>query len=294
MSNFVNIRLPDNLLIDPNLKVLVDKLAIDNPKWVFEPRKGGREIHQKAVNFKFSASEETQKANTAPEGFSFVRAIHVLQDGEQLGVLHVDNQYNRSREQNWHYGVQSWRVEKSRGDRNTTHTTKLDMAIRHVKKTFKPMDHNETYTKAVDAIHRGFQDALRNLTDPIRNMRLIKSNVSLQAYALAKALGEPILSPDLTEIERQLQSATYKQAMGEYFLARDMGAAQDRQLTVVVALGNNQYLFKDAEYELHCADFDTLPERMQNNLSVMHLMQDNEVVRDVGYRYNDTHFYIHK
>ena len=294
MSNFVNIRIPDNLLIDPNLKVLVDKLAMDNPKWVFAPRKGGREIHQKAVNFKFSASEETQKANTAPEGFSFVRAIHVSQDGEQLGVLHVDNQYNRNRDQNWHYGVQSWRVEKSRGDRNTTHTTKLDMAIRHVKKTFKPMDHNETYTKAVDAIHRGFQDALRNLTDPIRNTRLIKSSVGLQAYALAKAVGEPIVSPDLLEIERQLQSETYKQAMGEYFLSTNMAAAQDKQLTVVVALGNNVYLFKDAEYEIRCVDFDMLSERMKNNLSVMHLMQDNEMVRDVGYRYNDTHFYIHK
>jgi hypothetical protein len=294
MTNFVNIRLPDDLLIDPNLKVLVDKLAIDNPKWVFQPRKGGREIYERTVNYKYSMSVDTQAANTAPEGFRFVRNIHVWQDDEQLGVLHVDQHYKRNVDQTWHYGVQSWRIEKSRGNRNITYTTKLDMAIRHAKKTFKPMDHTETYNKAEDSIRHGFHDALRNLMDPIKAQRLIKSNVALQAYALAKATGEDIISPDLLEIERQLQSDSYKQSMGEYFLASDMMHNHDKQMRVVVATGGNTYLFKDEDYQLLCANFDHLPERMQNNLSVMHLMQDNEVVRDVGYRYNDTHFYIYK
>ncbi len=295
MTNFVNVRLPDDLLIDPNLSVLVNKLAIDNPKWVFEPRKGGREIHKRTVNFKYHMSEELQKANTAPDGFHFIRSIHVSQDGEQLGVLHVDTMYKRSSDVNWQYGVSSWRVEKSRGARNTTYTTKLDMAIRHAKKMFKPMDNVETYAKAEEAIRSGFHDALRNLMDPIRASRLIKSNVALQAYALAKATGEDVLlSPDLLEIERQLQSESYIRAMGEYFLAHNMVNTHDKQLRVVVALGGNHYLFKDENYELLCLDFDQLPESMKNNVSVMHLMQDNEVVRDVGYRYNDTHFYVYK
>jgi hypothetical protein len=294
MTNFVNIRLPDDLLIDPNLKVLVDKLAMDNPKWVFEPRKGGRETNKRAVSFKYNMTEEAQKAHQAPEGFSFVRSIHIWQDGEQLGVLHVDQHYKRNVDQTWHYGVQSWRVEKSRGARNTTYTTKMDMAIRNVKKTFKPMDYTETYDKGADAVRHNFHDALRNLMDPIRASRLIKSNVALQAYALSKAMEEPLVSPDLLEIDRQLKSDSYKQAMGEYFLAHDMLQNHDKQMRVVVAMGGNTYLFKDENYELLCLDFEHLPERMQNNLSVMHLMQDNEVVRDVGYRYNDTHFYICK
>ncbi len=294
MTNFVNVRLPDDLLIDPNLKVLVDKLAMDNPRWVFEPRKGGCEVNKRAVSFKYNMTEELQKTHQAPEGFSYVRSIHVWQDGEQLGVLHVDQHYKRNVDQTWHYGVQSWRVEKSRGSRNTAFTTKLDMAIRNVKKTFKPMDHAETFGKADDAIRHGFHDAIRNLMDPIRASRLIKSNVALQAYALAMATGEEIVSPDLLEIDRQLKSETYKQAMGEYFLAHDMMNTHDKFLRVVVAMGGNHYLFKDDDYQLLCLNFDQLPERMQNHVSVMQLMQNNEVVRDVGYRYNDTHFYIYK
>jgi hypothetical protein len=294
MTNFVNIRLPDDLLIDPNLKVLVDKLAMDNPKWIFQVRKGGREIYERAVNYKYSMTEEAQKANTAPDGFRFVRNIHVWQDEEQIGVLHVDNQYNRNRDQNWHYGVQSWRIEKSRGNRNISYTTKLDMAIRHVKKTFKPMDNIETYDKAVEAIRKSFSNAMRDLMDPIRSQRLIKSNVSLQAYALAKALGEDTASPDLREIERQLQSDSYKQSMGEYFLAYNMAHNHDRLMQIVVSMGDNYYLYKDDDYQLMCRGFDMLPERMKDHISVMQLMQDNEVVKDVGYRYNDTHFYVYK
>jgi hypothetical protein len=156
------------------------------------------------------------------------------------------------------------------------------------------MDNIETYDKAVEAIKKSFADALRNLMDPIKAQRLIKSNVSLQAYALAKALGEDIASPDLREIERQLQSDSYKQSMGEYFLAYNMAHNHDRLMQIVVSMGDNYYLYKDDDYQLMCRGFDMLPERMKDHISVMQLMQDNEVVKDVGYRYNDTHFYIYK
>jgi hypothetical protein len=293
MTNFVNIRLPDNLLIDPQLKPLVDKLAMNNPKWVFAPTRRGSNYKQ-GVEVTYRMSEETRAKHTAPDDFSFIRAMQVSQDGEQLGVVFVDTTYSRRVDQSWHYGVTSWRIEKSRGTRNTTYSTKLDMTIRNVKKTFKPMDHTETYVKAYDAVTTGFVDASRNLMDPIRSARLIKGVVGLQAYALAKALGEPVESADLLEIEKQLKSESFIQSMGEYNLAKTVVFDSDsNKLRVVVAMGGNQYLYKDAQMDLVCKDFETLSERMQNNVSVMQLMQDNEIVRDVGYKYNTTHFYVY-
>lgn len=293
MTNFVNIRLPDNLLMDPQLKLLVDKLAMNNPKWVFAPARRGS-THSNTVEMTYHMNDETRAKHKAPDGFSFIRAIQVSQDGEQLGVVFVDTTYSRKAEQPWHYGVTSWRIEKARGTRNTTHSTKLDMTIRNVKKTFKPMDHTETYVKAYDAVTSGFIDAARNLMDPIRSTRLIKGVVGLQAYALAKALGEPIESADLLEIERQLQSESFMQSMGEYNLAKTMVFDSDsNKLRAVVAMGGNQYLYKHPELDLVCQDFEALSERAKNNVSVMQLMQDNEIVRDVGYKYNNTHFYVY-
>lgn len=295
MTNFVNIRLPDNLLLDPQLKLLVDKLAINNPKWVFAQRRENRDTYSRSVaGSRYDIPEEERLKQEAPSGFKFLRAVSVKQDSELLGTVFVDTTYNRRVDQRWHYGVSSWRIDKQRGDMNTTYSAKLDTAIRTVKKTFKPMDHSETYEKVIAVIYSGFTDAVRNLMDPIRGLRFIKSAVGLQAYAMAKAMGEPIESPDLLELERQLQSVSYRQSMGEYSLAKTVSHDKDcGHLHPVIAMGDNRYLFKNDMAELVCLDFEQLPERMQNNVSVMQLMQDNEIVRDVGYRYNDTHFCIY-
>lgn len=292
MSKFVNVRLPSDILLDPNLALMVDKLAINNPKWVFEPCK---ETYNRAVSFKYNFTEELQQAHTAPEGMRFVRGMKVSQDGEQLGSVTVDQRYSRNSDQHWHYGVQSWRIEKSRGARNTTYTTKLDMALRNAKKMFKPMEYTETFDKAVEAINRGFHDAIRQLREPILRNTLTKSTVTLQFYAVAKAMGEAIESESLREMETTLKSEMYQRAIGEYVLAeRTYTDCSRNKLHVVVAMGNNYYLFKDENHELLCLNFDSLPEGMQNKLGVMHLMEDYEMVQDVGFRYNDRNFYIYR
>lgn len=293
MTNFVNIRLPQGILLDPELKILVDKLAIDHPKWVFDCGREKPSTYKRTVRFAYSTSEEVQKLNTAPDNHSFIRSITVKQDAEQLGLLHVDQAYSRKHDKTWRYGVSSWRVENQRGARNTTWTIKLDMACRHVKKVFKPMDHKETYERAGEAIFSGFHETTRNLVYPIHQMRLVKSPAALQAYALAKASGEEIVSPDLLEVERQIKSDSYKQAMAEYFLAQEMQLDHLKRLSIVVATGGNHFLFRDEE-ELLNLDFDALPERMQSNIGIMQLVQDGELVRDVGYRHSSTHFYIYK
>jgi hypothetical protein len=287
MANFVNIRMPEGMMLDPQLKVIVDKLAIDNPKWVFAPPKGVS-AHARGISYSSQTSQPV-----APDGFNFARVVDVTQDAEFLGKVYLDTFYGRNITQQWRYNIKCWRVTKERGSRDTTSTTKADVAIRHIKKLFKAKDYTETMSHAKTVMYSELTDAVRNLRDPIRAMRLVKSAVGLQAYAMAKALGEPIVSPDLMEIERALQSDSYKRAMAEYALAEEIGHLHGtNKLRAVVALGNNQYLYEDDLFQLVVKYFDELPERMQSSVSVLHLMQDNEIVRDVGYRYNDTHFYV--
>jgi hypothetical protein len=287
MTSFVNIRMPEGMMLDPQLKVVVDKLAMDNPKWVFAPPKGVSQ-HARGISYSSQTSQPV-----APEGFNFVRTVDVTQDAEFLGKVYLDTFYGRSATQSWRYNVKCWRVSKERGARDTTSTTKADVAIRQIKKLFKTKDYTETMYHAETAMHSAFIDAVRTLRDPIRAMRLLKSPVSIQAYAMAKALGEPIVSPDLMEVERTLKSDTFKQSMAEYFLAESLAHTHGtNRLRTMVALGDNQYLYKNDDSELVAVDFDKLPEPIQNSVSVLHLMQDNEIVRDVGYRFNDTHFYV--
>lgn len=293
MSNFVNIRISEDRLIDPELQLLVDRIALNNPRWVFSQNKKV-DGHHFQITRTYSQSAEVQESKTAPEGFKYLRMLEVHQDGELLGRVGVDNNYRRSSDKHWHYTITSWRVDKSRGSKNTMTTTKLDIAVRTAKKVFSPMNMREIMQAGEDSIQRGFYDASRNLRDPIQGSRLIKCTVTLQAFALAKALGEPIVSPDLLAIEQSLTSDKYQQAMGEYFLAHSMSDdVAHRKLITIIAVGGNQYIMRNDEGDVTRFDFDQLSDKVQSNVSVLQLMQDNEVVRDVGYRYNDTHFMVY-
>jgi len=287
MTNFVNIRMPEGYALDPELQMIVDKLAMNNPRWVFTAPKSVSG-YPRGISYSSQTSQPT-----APEGLQFVRAIDVKQDAELLGRVYLDTFYGRSATQSWRYNIKCWRVSKERGSRDTTSTTKPETAIRHIKKLFKAKDYTEIMVHAESTLSHQFNDAVRTLQEPISRLTLIKSPTGLQAYALAKALGEPVTSPDLLEVERTLQSDTYKQAMAEYFLARSAHSVYGTdRLRVVIALGNNQYLCRDDLAQIVVMDYDKMSERMQSNVSVLHLMQDNEIVRGVGYRYNDTHFYV--
>lgn len=295
MTNFVNIRIDADRLLDPELKILVDKLALDNPRWVFSQNGKSHESHTYQIGRTYSQTEEVQKALSAPEGFKYLRRVDVHHNDEMLGRIGVDTNYRRSSGKHWSYTITSWRIDNSRGARNTSTTTKLDVATRMIKKVFKPMDMREIMLSGQDAIGRGFFDAARTLRDPITQLRLIKGNVGLQAYALAKAMGEEITAPDLLAVEAQLKSETYQQAMAEYFLASavDHDVAHHK-LDTVIAVGGNQYIVRDDQGDVIRLNFEQMTEKMQSCVSVLHLMQDNEIVKDVGYRYNDTHFFVYK
>lgn len=294
MTNFVNIRINEDRLLDPELKLLLDRVALDNPRWVFSQKKT-HDTYSYQIARTYSQSQEEQKALTAPEGFKYIRMVEVHHNGEMLGRIAVDANYHNRSNKHWHYAITSWRIDKSRGSKNTTTTTKLDVAIRTVKKMFKPMDMREIMSAGQDSIGRGYFDASRTLRVPITGMRLIKGTVGLQAYALAKAMGEDITSPDLLAIEAQIKSESYQQAMAEYFLARAMDDdVSTFKLENVIAVGGNQYLVRDDQGAVTRLDFEQMSEKMQSCVSVLHLMQDNEIVRDVGYRYNDTHFLVYK
>ena len=88
MSNYANVRLPADRLIDPFLKVLVDKLALNNPKWTFTTNKDSQ---SRAIGFKYD-----DPASKAPEGFSYTRTIIVREEGEMLGQISVDSGYRRN------------------------------------------------------------------------------------------------------------------------------------------------------------------------------------------------------
>jgi len=283
MSNFANIRLPADKLIDPFLKVLVDKLALNNPKWAFSTNKDSQSM---AIGFKYDDS-----TGKAPDGFTYTRTIFVREEGEMLGQISVDSGYRRNSYKPL-YEIKSWRIATVRGGQNITRTEKLDIAARKVKKSFVRMDHSEFLKKAVDTVTSNVTQCTQALRRPIADRRLIKDSVYLQKWAYCVARDIPIPDEINNHMREILKSDAYAQAMGEYELATDFEMLRGNDKTTVIAEKDGQYIFRDEHDVIMALEYASLPQSWQERIAVLQLMQDDELVRDVGYRYNDKHFMI--
>jgi hypothetical protein len=283
MSNFANIRLPADRLIDPFLKVLVDKLALSNPKWVFSTNKDSQ---SRAIGSKYD-----DPAGKAPDGFSYTRTIIVREEGEMLGQISVDSGYRRNSYAPL-YEIKSWRIETVRGGQNVTRTEKLDIAARKVKKSFIRMDHSEFLVKAIDTVDTHVRNCLRSLRHTVGSRTLIKDLVYLQKWAYCTVRGLPVPDAIDKQVRETFDSEQFEKAMGEYELAYEFEFLWNEKQTIVIAEKDGQYIFRDEHDVIMALEYASLPQTWQERIAVLLLMEDNELVRDVGYRYNDRNFMI--
>ena len=67
----------------------------------------------------------------------YIFKLHVYQSGDKIGEVFVDTHYKRgTNEREPIYGIKSFRIEKSRGDREATTSRDMKVALRVAKKMF--------------------------------------------------------------------------------------------------------------------------------------------------------------
>jgi hypothetical protein len=286
MTQLANIQIPDKRILDPFLEKLVRKLALDHPQWIFSWKKPSDSSSPWPLITQKDAEGNDIKA---PDDYQYLRLVNVIEQGERLGRIWVNLRYGRSTTAV--YQIESWRIESRRGLHNATTTEKFDIAVRKVKKNFVRMNHDETMNKAEDAIRNGIHGTLRELREPIYRTSLVKDTVGLQKYVFCMVRGLPIPDEIRTTVETTFASDEYEEHMSRYELGNEMEVHQSADNMVYVVSHGGLYLCK-AQEDIMTLDFDSLPVAWQERIAVLQLMEDHEVVRDVGYRYNATHFYI--
>lgn len=280
MTKFVNIRMTsEKVLIDPYLKVLVDKLIMLNPKFVFSQPKQVSEF-EFDVSFNYSKPKEKHKA---PEDCKYIRTMSVYEDNERVGVVGVDHESNS--DTGFIYTVSNWRIDKSRGRRNTTTTKKMDVAIRECKKTFKKRNILELYEKGYDDVTLACNRASRDLTQPISNSQLLRNSTSVQLVAYCMANDLPFDHKELVDTHNKLKSQEYGEAVDKYLLAMEVSHAN--KMAVIDVGGRFAYkamVEGQPDVQLITKEYEELSQSMQDKIAVLQLMQDNEMVRNVGFR----------
>ena len=289
MTQLANIQLPDKRVLDPFLEKLVRKLALDHPQWTFSWKKPNDSTSPWPL-----VTQKDAEGNVirAPDGFEYLRGVNVIEQGERLGRIFVNLRFG-GRGTTPVYQIESWRIEISRGHRNATTTEKFDIAVRKVKKNFVRMNHDEMMGKAEEAIRNGVYGTLRELREPIYRTSLVKDTVALQKYVFCEVRGLPIPDDIRIPIEAVFESDKYEEHMARFELANEIEVHQSADNMVYVVNQGGLYLCKtQAISDIMTLDFDSLPVAWQERIAVLQLMEDHEVVRDVGYRYNATHFFI--
>lgn len=296
MAKFVNIKLPDNHVVDPTLEVLVNKLALAHPGFTFGT-KGFNDAQMMRYTSDSPRRYGVAKNYDNPDGLKFVEELNVHCGVEFLGSIGLEAKYKRS-DTKLAWTITSWRVDNGRRG-TTTSTTKIDVAARKFKTTFLPRNMEEMLSTATAEIKDGFHGAYRTLQRPIDRGTFTPSSSKMEKYLFNQLNGVAIPPLLKYEVEDLFTSEQYKKARNDYDLAEHM---ESREYYPVLAYGHNVYLMRSEHVGVEgseksiavLTEFEQLTDRQQSQIAVLQLMKDNELVNDIGFRFKQDHFYLIK
>lgn len=283
-----NIKLNPGITLDPQLALVVEKLALKHPTWVFRSRavEADPATGKPAVGTWYKPVYGSEDIVNG----AYTRDITVVQDNLVAGKISVDRSYSRRSDQGWHYVLNSTRINNGRKGHQLT-TRDAAVAIRTASRTFLAPSLTEMAATAIDHASSALQATFRDLERPIERGQYCPSTTCMQ-IALYKLLkGIPF---DERELRDKLLSDKYEEALANYELAQEMRLAKMKG--VIAFRGQYAYLLDTASIDeaavATARPFEELPPSWQEKIAVLQLMRDNELVLNVGYRQNESTFMI--
>lgn len=285
------IRVPEGYELDPMLMELVTKLSMEKPDWVFDAM-----FSQSYLNIN-TYNVPVKRPFNVEESKSYLRKV-VVKDSEnqQLGTLKVERE-------NWGrfansgkphiFIVESWRINKERGNRNQTKTSKVESAVREAKKHFAAKSRKELLTEATVDIKRGFQDAVYSLSRPFQRLCHEVDSVTWAHTVLNMRNNLPLDPNEERKVQAVFSDEKFESHHRDYLLSDIMRGHDGKNMTVVLEQDGQFMSWADtSDSYVITLPFDELPVKIQERVGVLQLMENNEVVLDVGYRLDQGKYYV--
>ena len=284
-----NLQIPFDLRLDPMLEEMLKQLSRDKPNWFF------RELKNET-----GYNHAMRNGERAPEGKRFVRGLSVIQDNRVAGQVWVETKYSYRSENSHIYVVKSNRIDNGRKG-NKMASTKVDVAARNAKKFFDPPKTGEIIYEMQDLAGDRLGRALSGLKSYVGNGHALRGRGSIvsQRYLHSVLTGAPVNPLHEAELREAFCTTKYEEELSKYLLAEAMSKRTYKTITVIE--GDYCMFADDMNYStveeaakgmVLSLSFDQLPEDYQNKVAVLQLMQDNEVVLDVGFRLSETTFLV--
>ena len=250
--------------VDGFLHPLIEKLAVKHPEWRFE-----------IINYSTAGRDEGQPATVYASSFA------IFYKRERLGEIFKTFNY-RVRESS--YAISNERITNNMQRGSSTKTTKIDKALKIIEKSFGVASAQETFDKLATNAHRSFGYAREGMGREATNLWTNEKKI-FREFVLTHwdQFIDSLPSHDVRKV------ASLPEKLLKYDVVDKMYNNIDTMYRIVI---------KDSDYivvhegKMLVVSSDELSETVRRNLGMLKLVKDNEVLENIGFRHDETTFFV--
>ena len=222
--------------------------------------------------------------------------VNVYQDGEKLGGLSVDERYSRgSRE--WVYGVESFRINKERGNREGTYTKNIKVALRTIKKVFINRQNDELIGLIKGQIDNQINDLVRHAYSYVRYDLDTEAEVMWYAISAYKARKEGIDTVTLPAIPKSVATKLdkHEKLCNSWDEANDLleHKKSGKGYGVSVYSNGSLAIYSYATQTLKkYKELDEVPQAIREKLAMFKVIAQDEPYSNLGCKLSGDMFFI--
>lgn len=249
----------------PHIATLLSELINRYPQWTFVATRG---------NYHERLSDGTR--------VRLATHFNVLEKREVLGYIAYDRSYSRGDQ--WVVGND--RISATKDRQAFTKTTKLDVALRLVKKNFSPKTTDEYFEKAVSEVSENLQ---RLVSRANQDTRGYYNAIQPTMAEYARKNWEHFLS-NLNQ-EGKDTCAKYMESHESLQAKETLRKAYTSGEASTILIKENEYIIRNKGGTTICPT-EQLPQEMKLKLGMLKLVAINTVVEGMGYRATEDAYVI--
>lgn len=203
-----------------------------------------------------------------------VTRFNIVEKREELGYIGWDYSYSRGDQ----YVVGNDRISQEMERQSHTKTTKIDVAMRHIKKHFSPKTVDEHFTKSITEASQGVHKQVQNLNYAVRNSY---NEITNDVTKYIDSNWEAFVSS--LEHTKEIKAAKYLETRNKLEVANKIQEACLGSLSHDVLLRGNEYVIRHNGV-VSIFDNEHIPQELKIKLGMLKLVAVGDVVDGIGYR----------
>jgi hypothetical protein len=246
--------------VQPHLAVLAQAVIAKYPQWQLV-----------AVSAQQYYSDTSVTPNVTGR---LITRFNIVEKREELGYIGWDYSYSRGDQ----YVVGNDRISQEMERQSHTKTTKIDVAMRHIKKHFSPKTVDEHFSKSINEANDNLYRQMQNLSYATRNSY---DDVKGGVMSFIDANWEQFIST-LTPAE-VTKAAQFLQKRKNHEAVTSMHEATVKKSCHDILLRGSEYVIRHNGV-VSIFDNEHIPQELKMKLGMLKLVAVGDVVAGIGYR----------